>query len=99
MNFPFTNEEVAMITKETGSLAKLKKLLVSIQKSEYQSALKLHAEPMKQIRQIVTDNGISPDHLITFLSSRQPRDKTTVRITRKSKNTVQTTPDAKSSPT
>ena len=87
-----------MVNKDSGSLAKLKKLLVSLQKSEYQSALKVHSDSLKQIRAIVAENSISPEHVAMFLNSRQLKEKS-VRVTRKTKNSIQITPEAKSAPT
>lgn len=73
-----------MSVTETGNaLAKLRKVIQSLQKEEMMHIQKTSGDALKQIVMIARENNLSAEHIKFAMSARQPRAERAIRGSKK----------------
>ena len=75
-----------MSQNETGlTIAKVQKILVSLQKEEMRQIQSTHSDELAQIVSIAKQNQLNAEHIAFALSVKEPRVKKELRVPRKNK--------------
>lgn len=75
-----------MSQNETGmTIAKVQKILISLQKEEMRQIQSTHTDALSQIVSIAKQNQLNAEHIAFALSVKEPRVKKELRVPRKNK--------------
>jgi len=75
-----------MTQSDTGmTIAKVQKILISLQKEEMRQIQSTHTDALSQIVSIAKQNQLNAEHIAFALSVKEPRVKKELRVPRKNK--------------